>query len=98
MSENARAGAVGDVVAGADAVPALQAACRCLLLQAPTGSYWLPFLRQLCSFASSLVSAHLVECDADEVPLKRQSEVSKVAQQRLAAAAAGPAAHLQLRW
>ena len=37
-------------------------------------------------------------CDADEALVQRQSEVSKVARQRLAAAAAGPAAHLQLRW
>ncbi len=98
MSENARPGAVADVVAGADAVPALQAVCCCLLLQALTGSYCLPFLRQLCSFvASSLVSAHLVACDADDAPLQMQSEIPKVAQQRLAAApAAGQAAHMQL--
>ena len=90
MSENARPGAVADAVAGADAVPALPAVCWCLLLQALTGSYWLPFLRQLCSFvASSLDSAHLGACDADEEHLKRQSEIPEVAQQRLAAAAAG---------
>ncbi len=99
MSENARPGALADAVAGADAVPVLQAVCRCLLLQALTGSYWLPLVRQLCSFvASSLVSAHPVACDASSASLQRQSEVPMVAQQRLAAAAAGQAAHLQLSW
>lgn len=97
MSEIARPGAVAAVVAGADAVPALQAVCCCLLLQALTGSHWLPFLRQLCSFvASSLVSARLMACDADGAPLQRQSELQMVAQQRLAAATAERAAHLQL--
>ncbi len=108
MSENVRPGTVVDVVAETDAVPALQAACCCLLLQALTGScclllqaltgsYWLLFVRQLCSVvASSLVSAHLVACDADEASLQRQSEIPKVSQLRPAAAAAGRAAHLHL--
>jgi len=99
VSDHARPGAVADADAGADAVPALQAVCCCLQLQALTGSCRLPFLRQLCSFvASSLDSAHLVACDADEAPLQMHSGTLKVAQQRLAAAAAGQAAQLQLSW